>query len=92
MNRRKLAELTSSLGALVLGIGLGAMFAPWITGTGVTIAAVGVIAHAFGMWDGHRQDTRSHIHNPAWVVALYVLCWVLLAAVLLALLLNRRAA
>ena len=58
MNRRKLAELTSGLGALVLGIGLGALGAPWIGRAAAPIAAVGLVAHAFGMWDGHRQDAR----------------------------------
>ena len=83
MNRRKLAELTSGLGALVLGIGLGALGAPWIGRAAAPIAAVGLVAHAFGMWDGHRQDARGHLDSPPWVRVLYWLCWLLLAAALL---------
>ncbi len=32
MNRMKLAELTSGVGALVLGIGIGSLFPEWFGG------------------------------------------------------------
>ena len=83
MNRQKFAELTSGLGALVLGIGLGALLSSWLGGASVPMAAARLFAHAFGMWDVHRLEARSAIHHPRWVVALYVLCWVLLLGVAL---------
>jgi hypothetical protein len=58
MTRLKLAEPTSGIGALVLGVGLGALssrrFAP---AAGFT-AAAGVTVHGVGMWDKHRLEGR----------------------------------
>jgi hypothetical protein len=88
MNRRKLAELTSGIGALMLGLGLGAWFAPWLVRVAAPIVAVGLGAHAFGMWDGHRLDADKHFDSPRWLTALYGLCWFSLAMVLAALLWN----
>lgn len=45
-------------------------------------SGVGVSLHAFGMWDRHRLEARGHAENPLWVVALYWVCWLLLAGVL----------
>lgn len=80
MNRLKVAELTSSVGALVLGIGIGSLFPEWFGGVAVVITIVGLILHAFGMWDRHRLESSLATTNPAWVVALYWVCWALLVA------------
>lgn len=82
MNRLKLAELTSASGALVLGVGLGILASRWTGSLAVPITLVGVSMHAFGMWDKHRLDAQRGDLNPAWVVALYWVCWVLLLALL----------
>ena len=83
MNRTKLAELTSGAGALVLGVGLGALFPRWFGPAAAVITIVGLSLHAFGMWDKHRLEaTTSQAENPLWVVALYWVCWLLLAGVL----------
>ena len=50
MTRLKVAELTSGVGALVLGVGLGALFPQWFAPAAGVIALAGVVAHAFGMW------------------------------------------
>jgi hypothetical protein len=90
VNRLKLAELTSGVGALVLGVGLGAPFPSLFGRLAGVITVVGLSLHAFGMWDKHRLETRSQAENPLWVVALYWVCWPLLAAVLAMLLFWRR--
>ena len=90
MNRLKLAELTSSVGALVLGIGIGALFPEWFGGVAAAITVVGLILHAFGMWDKHRLESSLATTNPAWVVALYWVCWALLAALVAILVVVRR--
>ena len=90
MNRLKLAELTSGVGALVLGVGLGALFPHWFGSTAGVITVVGLSLHAFGMWDKHQLEARGPAENPRWVVALYWVCWLLLAAVLAMLLFWRR--
>ena len=89
MNRMKLAELTSAVGALVIGVGLGSLFSEWFGGVAGVIAIVGLLLHAFGMWDKHRLE-GSTANNPAWVVALYWVCWVLLAALVAILVVWRR--
>ena len=82
MTRLRIAELTSGVGALVLGLGLGAWFSPWFTPAAGLIAVAGLAMHGFGMWDKHRLESVAHAEGPRWVVALYWLCWFLLAAVL----------
>ena len=48
MTRLKLAELTSGVGTLVLGLGLGALFPERLGQTAGLITFVGVALHAFG--------------------------------------------
>jgi len=90
MNRLKLAELTSGLGALVLGVGIGALFPNWFAPAAGVIAFAGLFLHAFGMWDKHRLERAGHGASPRWAVALYWVCWLLLVAVLAALLIWDR--
>jgi hypothetical protein len=82
MTRLKLAELTSGVGALVLGVGLGALLATWVRPAGGVVTLAGVFVHAFGMWDKHRLEADSRASGGSFVVALYWVCWLLLAAVL----------
>jgi hypothetical protein len=82
MTRQKVAELTSGVGALILGIGLGALFPNWFGPAAAFITIAGGCMHAFGMWDKHRFESATHANNPSWVIALYWLCWILLAVVL----------
>mgnify|MGYP001612230182 CR=1 FL=1 len=76
-SRVRLAELSSSLGAGVLGLGLGALLASQLHGLGVPIIVIGLILHVWGMTDKHRLE-----HDQArqwWSAALYWICWVALA-------------
>ena len=58
MTRLKLAELTSEIGALVLGVDLGALFARWVGPAAGFVTLAGVLVHAFGMWDKHRLGSQ----------------------------------
>ena len=89
MTRLKLAELTSGIGALVLGVGLGALFAPWFAPAAGLIAVAGVAAHGFGMWDKHHLEAQAHGESAPWIVALYRVCWLLLAAAVVLLFARR---
>jgi hypothetical protein len=80
MTRLKLAELTSGIGALVLGVGFGALFPHWFAPAGGLLLAAGGVAHAFGMWDKHRIEARD-VESGPWLTALYWTCWLLLAGV-----------
>ena len=90
MTHTKIAELTSGVGALVLGVGLGGLFPQWFAPAAGLITGVGLCLHSFGMWDKHRLEALGHTHNPSWVIALYWVCWLLLAAVLAVLLFWSR--
>jgi hypothetical protein len=90
MTRLKLAELTSGVGALVLGIGLGAWLSRWLAPAAALIVLAGVVAHSFGMWDKHRLEARASAEaTDVLVVTLYWVCWVLLAGVVAVLLVWR---
>jgi hypothetical protein len=78
----KLAELTSGVGALVLGVGLGTLFAAWIRSAAVVVTLAGVLVHAFGMWDKHRLEAEASADRGLLVPALYWVCWLILASVL----------
>ena len=43
------------------------------------------------MWDKHRLEAVGQAENPPWVVALYWVCWLLLAVVLAMLLFWNRS-
>jgi hypothetical protein len=81
MTRVKLAELTSGVGALVLGIGLGALFPHWFGSLAIVITGAGLALHAFGMWDKHRLEAHTTASGGPWVTALYWICWLLLVGV-----------
>jgi hypothetical protein len=66
------------------------LFPQWFGPAAGLITVVGLSRHAFGMWDKHRLEALGHTHNPSWVVALYWVCWLLLAAVLTLLLFWSR--
>jgi 4-hydroxybenzoate polyprenyltransferase len=82
MTRLKLAELTAGIGALVLGVGLGALLSQWFAPAAGLIAVAGIVAHGFGMWDKHRLEAQrdSEVNEPL-VVVLYWVCWLLLVGV-----------
>ena len=86
MTRLKLAELTSGVGALVLGIGLGSLFATWIAPAAGLVAFAGLLTHGFGMWDKHRLEAQTATDGGPLVTALYWICWVMLAGVVVFLL------
>ncbi|MBZ0231427.1 MAG: hypothetical protein K8M05_03690 [Deltaproteobacteria bacterium] len=82
MDRQKLAELTSSTGALIVGIGIGVYLAAPLGGLALWFVLVGVALHGWGMFDRHRELVAATETPPLWWRALYALCWVGLAALL----------
>lgn len=83
--RRRVASLTSTTGALLLGLGLGALF-PGALGSGdgaTALVLVGLAMHGWGMLDLRRLDRGGRTGRaPWWADAPYWLCWLALAAVL----------
>ena len=89
MTRLRFAELTSGIGALVLGVGLGALFPHWFSPSAGLIVFAGVVTHAFGMWDKYQLETQAHVETGRVVVALYWVCWLLLVATVIFLFVER---
>jgi hypothetical protein len=82
-DRIRLAELTSGVGAVVLGAGLGVLLAPWLEKLGPLIIFLRVAVHGWGMFDKHRLERRQGASGPQWSTALYWICWLALAAMIL---------
>jgi hypothetical protein len=80
IGRIRLAELTSGLGAAVLGLGLGVVMASYLSNLGVPILVAGLLLHAWGMTDKHRLEANPDVPSAWWVTALYWGCWLLLGA------------
>ena len=77
--RMKRAELTSGVGALVLGTGLGALFVWYLAPVALAVLAAGLLLHAWGMYDKHRLERGTGAAPVRYATALYWLCWGLLA-------------
>jgi hypothetical protein len=74
--QRERADLAGSVGAGVLGAGLGVLMADYIGGAGVLLIVVGGALHATGMLHKHRLEKREGEAPVWWHVLLYWACWV----------------
>ena len=79
----KRAELLSSLGAGVLGAGIALLLPKQLGPYAIPILLLGLISHSVGMTQKHRLEQQSHVIRIWWSEALYWLCWLGLAALLL---------
>ena len=70
----KAAELTSGVGAIVLGAGLALILPPWLREYGVPLLVVGLVVHGLGMSLNYRLESRD---GPPlwWEQALFRACW-----------------
>ena len=90
MTRVKIAELTSGTGALVLGVAIGAYLHNTLRPLAMVILIVGIIVHGWGMFDLRRVHQKANEPQPRWATALYWLCWLLLAVLAIAAVLQVR--
>ena len=79
--RLRFAELTSSVGAGVLGFGLGLLVGPRLPISGIPVLVVGLGMHVWGMFDKHRLERRA-IAETWWSKVAYWICWILLAGLI----------
>jgi hypothetical protein len=77
-SRLRFAELTSGVGAGVLGIGIGAYFGEELAAWAVPLLIAGAATHAVGMADKHRLEQSAGETRPSWATALYWICWLAL--------------
>jgi hypothetical protein len=85
LSRWRIADLTSGVGAVVLGIGIGSLFANAFNPASTWIVLAGVVAHGWGMFDKHRLETGAEAVAPWWTAALYWICWTALIVLAVAL-------
>jgi hypothetical protein len=84
--REKQADLASSGGAAVLGLGLGALLT-WIPASFASgLVVVGIVLHSWAMLEKRRVAEGAPI--PTWSRLLFWMCWLLLAIILLWLVLQ----
>ena len=87
--RIKKAELLSSLGAGVLGAGLALLLPNQLVPYAIPILLLGLISHAVGMSQKHRLEQKGEVVRVWWSEALYWLCWLALAALLLSIIVRQ---
>jgi hypothetical protein len=78
-DRLRLAELTSGVGAVVLGVGMGVLAASHIGPLGLPLLLVGAAVHAWGMYDKHHLELLADSSDVWWEPMVYWTCWGLLA-------------
>lgn len=77
----KRADLLSSIGAGVIGVGIGVMLANILAGYTLPILLLGLISHSLGMFQKHRLEQGRYVHI-VWIESVYWLCWLALAVLL----------
>lgn len=82
-DRLKAAELLSSTGALVLGVGLGTALSTYIGSVAVPLLVAGIASHGWGMLQKHRLEAKEDYAPAWWETGLYWGCWAGLAVLLL---------
>jgi hypothetical protein len=81
--RIKRADLLSSLGAGVLGAGIALLLPNQLVPYAIPILLLGLISHAVGMSQKHGLEQQGEVVRVWWAEALYWLCWLGLAVLLL---------
>jgi hypothetical protein len=89
ITRVKKAELLSSLGAGVLGAGIALLLPNQLAPYAILILLLGLVSHAVGMSQKHRLEQQGKVVHLWWAEALYWLCWLALAALLLLIVLRQ---
>ncbi len=77
-NSLKLAEVTSGIGAGVLGAGLALLLPAAVAAYALPILILGMLMHGWGMLDKHRLETTHDAPRPRWAEVLYWGCWLAL--------------
>jgi hypothetical protein len=74
-SRLKRAELLSGVGAVVLGMGLGLLLSRFLSSYTTPLILIGLLTHAWGMFDKHRLESASAGVRLWWAEVLYWICW-----------------
>lgn len=82
-NDIKRLELLGGLGAGVLGAGIALLFADWLAPFAIPALIAGALTHGWAMYAKNRAERRSGVRQPAWEIAAYWICRLLLAVLFL---------
>ena len=74
-SRLKRAELLGGVGALILGMGVGLLFAAFLTPYTIPFLLTGLLMHAWGMYNKHRLESEGAVARQWWAELLYWVCW-----------------
>ena len=80
----KHAEFLSTVGALVLGVGIGVIAASTLSTVAFPLLLVGIVSHGWGMLQKHRLQTLGEGVAAWWDTALYWVCWLAMGTLLVA--------
>lgn len=79
--RQRVADLTSSTGAMTIGLGAGLLLGARLAAFGPWLVLVGVLLHAWGMSERHRLLHTATVTPPLWWRTLHLACWTGLAVI-----------
>lgn len=71
---------TSVIGALIVGMGLGALFYNYLTSYIYLIIVMGIILHGVGMYLIHKREKINSNEQYSISNIMYWICWVILAS------------
>lgn len=79
----KRADLTSSLGAGILGGGIALLLSQFLLAYAVPILLLGLLTHTWGMYHKHRLQSDAAAARIRWAEWAYWACWIGLAGLAL---------
>jgi hypothetical protein len=77
-SRLKIAELTSSMGAGILGGAIALFLSEFLKSYTIPIFSIGLFMHVWGMYDKHKIESGLSSTRVWWVETLYYVCWAVL--------------
>ena len=82
MQYQQLYQSASSLGAGILGLGLGILVSRWLGAWTPFLIAAGLFIHGWGMYKLHYRGSASWSKLPGWLKISVGVCWLVLAGLL----------
>lgn len=82
MQNQQLYHSASSLGAGILGLGLGILLSNWLDAWTSYLVAAGLFIHGWGMYKLHYGGASSWSKLPGWLKVSVGTCWLALAGLL----------
>src|ERR1051325_6334296 len=69
------ADVTSGIGAGVLGVGLGVLIGDELRPIAAILLLIGALLHGWAVWRKHHLQRTHPTDLPHWSVVLYWICW-----------------